>query len=61
VINEDALSFVVHFTVLSTHEQEDEKKRHPHQPLEVSYCSRDCYVEWIKENLRKDGKLIDAG
>lgn len=58
IINEDAAAFVIRFTTLSAHLQENEKKRHPLNPFEVSYCSKDCFVEWIKENIRKDGKLI---
>jgi hypothetical protein len=58
IIEESCLAFVVQFTLLTAYEQEIVKKRHFHKPFEVSFCGKECYVEWIKSNLREDGSVI---
>lgn len=54
-LEKKSTSFVVHLSTLNAYAQAVEQKRHILRPIEVSFCQRDCFCEWIKEHLTPDG------
>ena len=56
-IDEDNISFVINFGIFPAHKA---IKSAFYDKIEKSFCCRDCMCEWFKNNLKKDGTMIEV-
>ena len=58
IIDEESISFVVRFGVMPALKSVGNKYINL---TDMSFCCRGCLCEWIKDNLKENGTLIEVG
>ena len=53
-ITENSIGFGINFSVLSVYKQAVKGQWH-NTDNKMTFCRRDCLIEWLKDNMRPDG------